>query len=912
MNGRRLFHLLNGPLLVLLLSVSGLVGAAPRQGPSLPTALPEPRPKLTLSTKEATPMVVESGGVMTYTLLLRNTGAEAAPDALLYDPFPANTTYNGDAWASAGTIIEGPAGITWTGKVPFDGSVVITFSVTTAATYTGQVINSAFLTQSAIPEALTLTAVGTVTDRPILGITKEGDPLIPGAGKPLTYTLWVRNAGWPATGLLLTVTDRLPSHTALLSLPPEAISDTLGHITWTRLVTLGLGERTPFTFSVLVESGLPSGTVLLNEGYAVTSTVGVGARGAPYTQTVLTPIFLLTKETEPDPPGSNRALVYTLTLRNDGSPATAIVVTDTVPTNVTYITGGTYLSATNTVSWTWPQLATGEKAALTYSVMVGNLPGGTPISNDRYGVTCAEGVWAAGVPLTSTIQGPILDTSFKQVDPIAMKPGGGDSTLTYTIGIRNTGQGNALDVYMRDAFTQVSFTPDQITVNPPVGVITYTRIGNLRIVEWQGDLPHHSQVTITVGPASNVFGGVEVVTNTAVISDDLTGALSVTTHILVTHDARLNVYKSGPAVVGPNEVLTYTFRVRNSAFTTDPPVWLTDTLPAEVTFLRAGDGGGLISGTGVVSWTLPPLGPGVELTRTLTVLVGDWPSGTLIVDEDFLAGCPNCAMTDTVFTPVTTTVLLRDLGESYKRVTPRVSLPGPAVVLTYTVHIVNPTGIPANGVILYDYLPWPQSTYNRDAVASAGSIISDIVHLEWTGDVDAHSREAITLSVLVDSWYRGAVTNTAVISHPSLSAPVTVTAVAWVTDEPVLRLTKRATPDPVGLGEELLYTLRLRNLGQRATGLVISDTIPANTTYVPGSATKGGVLVGDTVRWEWPEIEAGRSEEFAFRVTVAGGSLIRNETYLAGCVEGIWAYGDPVETRVRGGLIYLPLVFKGY
>ncbi len=911
---RRRAHLWRWATLpVLLFSVAGLALAAPApdRGPARLQALPAPRPKLTLSTKSVYPETVYPAGVATYTMVLRNTGATAAPNTSLWDPFPANVTYNGDAWASSGDIIAGPSGITWTGEVAFDSSVVITFSVTTDPAYTGRITNTAVVTQPDILAPITLTALCTSTDTPILDLSKEGMPLLPGAGKPLTYTLWVANEGQPAQSLPITVTDRVPSNTTLLAVGPGAITDTLGHITWTRVVTLDLGVRTAFTFSVLVDGDVASGTVLLNEGYAVTSSLpGVGAVGEPYTLTVVTPIFRLTKQTDPDPPGSNRPFVYTLTLSNRGSLATDIVVTDTVPGNVTYLSGGTYFSPTNNVSWTWPMLASYEKAVFTYSVYVGNLPGGTAIVNDHYGVSCAEGVTAPGRPLTSTVAGPSFVDSYKKVDPIAMKPGGGQSVLTYTIGILNDGAGNALDVYMRDEFTRVSFTQDQIVVDPPVGVITYTRIGNLRIVEWQGDVEHDSQVTITVGPCSNIFGGVEVVTNTAWISDDLTLPVSATTRILVTHDARLNVYKSGPAVIGPDETMTYTLWVVNSAFTTSPTVWLTDVLPVETTFVTASHGGQYISATGMVSWTLPDISTGGELSRTVTVHVGDWPSGTLIVNEDFLAGCGNCVMTDVVFQPLTTTVQIRGLGDSYKEVDPAVSFPGPAVVLTYTLHIVNSSRFQLDGVQMTDYLPWVQSTYNRDAVASSGSLISDVVHLEWTGDMAAESEVTVTMSVLVDPWYKGPVTNTAVIDHPSLSEPVTVTAVAYVTDEPVLQLGKSARPDPVRLGTELQYTLRLYNLGQVATGLVISDTVPENTSYVPGSATRGGMLVGNTVRWEWAELEAASMESFSFRVLVEDGPVVINETYLASCAEGIWAYGEPVETRVIGGRIYLPLLFK--
>lgn len=899
-------------LLALLLLGLGLVPlhASPEHASGAIHSLPEPRPKLLRSTKTAEPMVVSSPGVVTYTIVVRNTGAAPAPGTVLHDPFPPGATYNGDAWASSGTITATSTALTWTGEVGFDSSVVITFSVTTLPDYSGRLTNTAVITQPAIAAPIALTAVCTVTDLPILQIAKEGTPLLPGAGKPLTYTLHVANFGQPAVALPITVTDQVPADTTLLSVGPGGITDTLGHITWTRLITLSFGEQTAFTFSVLVDEDVPSGTVLLNEGYGVTSTLaGVGAQGRPYTLTVVTPILLLTKETDPDPPGSNRAMTHTLNLFNYGSVATGLVVTDTVPPNVTYLAGGTYLSSTGTVSWTWPSLATGEKAAFTYTVYVGNLPGGTAIVNGRYAARCAEGIAVAGRPLTSTVQGPIFDQSFKKVDPIAKKPGGGTSLITYTIGIRNTGAGNALDADLVDELWYIG-SIDQVIIDPPTGVYTFSNCGtHCDLFTWGGDVPHDSQITITLRGSSS-YAGVPIVTNTAVISDDLTPPVSATTRYLVTFAARLNVYKDGPAYIGPNELMTYTLNVVNSAFATSPTVVLTDVLPMEVSYITSSDGGVYISPTRTVSWTLPAIGTGAALARTVTVQVGNYPSGTLIINEDFLATCPNCAITEAVFLPLTTTVQIHDLGDSYKTVTPEVAYPGPAVVLTYTVHLVNPTGLDLAGVQVTDYFPWVESTYRRDAIASAGSLVSDIVHLEWVGNIGAHSSEAITLSVEVDPWYEGAVTNTAVITHPSLAAPVTVTAVAYVTAEPVLRLTKVDRPDPVPRGGGLLYTLYLRNLGQKATGLVISDTIPANTSYVPGSATRGGVLVGDTLRWEWPEMTAGAVEPFSFRVLVEGGRIIRNETYLARCAQGIWAYGEPVETRVAGGWIFLPLIYK--
>jgi uncharacterized repeat protein (TIGR01451 family) len=257
--------------------------------------------------------------------------------------------------------------------------------------------------------------------------------------------------------------------------------------------------------------------------------------------------------------------------------------------------------------------------------------------------------------------------------------------------------------------------------------------------------------------------------------------------------------------------------------------------------------------------------------------------------------------------PVTTTVQEVGLIDSYKEVTPTLAFPGSGNVFTYYLHIVNSSHLSLTGVTVYDLLPWQFSTYQRDAVASAGQIVSDIVSIRWDGDVGAFSSEIVTFTVLVDPDYQGPITNTAVISHPDLLSEVIVQAVAYITEKPVLQITKSASPDPVEKNGDLLYTIRVVNLGQQATSLVITDTVPASTDYIAG-----GELEGDQVRWETPVLKSGDSRTFVFQVTVGSGFQVVNEQYAVRCAEGVVAVGAPVITRISGGgrLVYLPLVLR--
>jgi uncharacterized repeat protein (TIGR01451 family) len=331
-----------------------------------------------------------------------------------------------------------------------------------------------------------------------------------------------------------------------------------------------------------------------------------------------------------------------------------------------------------------------------------------------------------------------------------------------------------------------------------------------------------------------------------------------------------------------------------------------------------------------ISWTLPAMATGERIEpRTFAVEVDDdLVSGTKLVNDIYRTRWYESELVTEVFgsdepitltgwfsntgVPVTTTVKEVGLIDSYKEVTPTVVSPGPGNVLTYFLHLVNSSPLTAADVHVYDYLPWEWSTYQRDAVASAGEVLSDIVSFEWTGDVGAFSSEVVTLTTLVDEDYQGPVTNTAVISHPSLMEPVEVEAVAHVTDKPILEITKRASPKTVRRGEVLEYTVYVANRGQRATDLVITDTVPVDTDYVEGS---GGTLVNDAyVRWRALELPPDATRSFRFAVTVAedSGNEIVNSLYGVRCHEGVAAAGEPVITKIKEEIrrIYLPLVLK--
>lgn len=919
----------------LLTAVLLIVSMSPLAVRADPIDPPEGYPKLSLSVKTVTPTLAATGGVtLYYRIEIQNTGAYTAAGTTLTDVFPDGTTYNGDAWSSVPTVTVTSDTLTWAGDVGFDATVVVTFGVTVDEFFSGTVRNTAIINHLDIAHPVTATAETVVTDHPILVIEKTSVPSKPGANKPLTYTIVVANMGQPMTGTI-TVTERIPLNTTALDVGGGVTSTDSTVITWTRSVTMDLWDEESFTFSVLVGDVI-SGTVISNTNYTVDSSETDVTSGEPYTVTIVDPILFLSKHVWPDPPGSNREMTYTLTLFNMGSLATGLVITDRVPDTVSYTRGGAYSSGV--VSWSLPSLDTGESAEFAFTVYISDVMG-IPIVNDDYAARCAEGVHQPGDVITSVVAGPTFET-WVVLDPIAKKPGGGGGPVTPTLFVRNLGPGNAIDAMALLEFRRISVGANDLYAIPPIGTPWPFPSGpdcgdKCVSYVWVGDLSLGDMITFTTYEGQSTIGGEEGTnyTATVVMTDGLsnmnTDPVTGTAIGKITHMAYLNVYKKAPKVIGRGQILTYTIDVWNSALSTDepPPPFLWDILPISGTTLitssisHSGTVQAVLTGTlqkTVISWTLPALGTGERMDepRTFAVRVDDdLVSGTQIVNHYQVLWYE--AEDDATFVtegrPFTTTVKEVGLIDSYKEVTPTLALPGPGNVLTYYLHIVNSSPLSLTDVMVYDYLPWQSSTYQRDAVASAGDVVSDIVSIQWTGDVDAFSSEVVTLTVLVDEDFSGPITNTTVISHPDLLDEVVVEAVAYITEKPVLEITKKASPDPVEQGGELLYAIRVVNLGQQATSLVISDTIPVNTTYITDSATSGGQLVGNAVLWEdIPVLDPGKSRSFGFRVTVEGGTEVVNDQYIVQCREGVVGVGEPVITSITsaGYPVYLPLVLR--
>jgi uncharacterized repeat protein (TIGR01451 family) len=119
---------------------------------------------------------------------------------------------------------------------------------------------------------------------------------------------------------------------------------------------------------------------------------------------------------------------------------------------------------------------------------------------------------------------------------------------------------------------------------------------------------------------------------------------------------------------------------------------------------------------------------------------------------------------------------------------------------------------------------------------------------------------------------------------------------------PALVISKVDAGVPVGPTSALEYTLTIKNEGNAlATGVVVTDLVPANTSFA--SASDGGSVVDGKVTWPVVDIAAGSSITRTFTVNIADAlknkvEAITNDGFRADASGGFYTTGSPVITSI--------------
>ena len=737
------------------------------------------------------------------------------------------------------------------------------------------------------PPSVEISAVPTLL-APVLTLSATGAPDPVAAGDIIIYTFDFMNSGnVDATGVILS--DTVPARTSFAS---ATAGGTLSGntVTWA-IGGLSAGAGGSVELQVRVDSPLPDGTTISNDVSSIESNEVPAVGGGTVSTTVTSaPLLSIVLSGAPDPVAAGGALTYTLDYGNGGNAdATGVVITDTVPldTSLVSATAGGTLSG-NSVSWAIGNLAAGAAGSVQMVVQVDNpLPNGTIITNDSAGIGSNETSPITGAAVSTTVTFvPVLSLTLNGApDPVTA---GG--TLTYTLDYSNSGNGTATGVVLSDevpaATTFVSATAggavSGTTVSWTIGSLAAGTSGTIQlVVQVDSPLPNGSTITNDTARLDSV--------ETVAVSGD---PISTT----VTSSPVLSIAKSdAPDPVAAGDPLTYTLSFTNTGNAGATGVVVTDTLPPGTSFVSATAGGTLAGGT--VTWTIGDLFAGESGSALLVVQVDSpLPDGTTITDANYsIASNETPAVSGATVTTTVTSAPLLSIVLS--------GAPDPVAAggtLTYTIDYANGGNADATGVVITDTVPLDTSLVS----ATAGGTLSGN-SVSWAiGNLAAGAAGSVQMVVQVDNPLPNGtiITNDSAGIGSNETSPITGAAVSTtVTFVPVLSLTLNGAPDPVTAGGTLTYTLDYSNSGNgTATGVVLSDEVPAATTFV--SATAGGAVSGTTVSWTIGSLAAGTSGTIQLVVQVdsplPNGSTITNDTARLDSVETVAVSGDPISTTV--------------
>ncbi len=800
--------------------------------------------------------VALAGETLLYTITYSNEGDADASAVFISDALPPRTTY---VSATGGGSFSG-ASVSWTiGSLAAGASGVVSFTVRLDATFpsgTTTIENVAVIDGAEVSAVTSAPAVTEVSAGPRIVLVKTVDLDTARPGDELIYTITYSNDG-DADATSVDIADVVPASATYVSATGAGLFDGVS-VSW-MIGTVPPGGSGSVSFTVLLDDVFAAGTTnVTNVATADSAELATVTSNQVVTVVQASPAFTLTKAVDRGAANPGDVVTYTLTYSNNGdAAATGVAISDVVPGRTTFLSASSpgQLSA-GVVTWGLGTVDSGASGSVTFSVQLDAVfPPGTNVVTNVGTIDSSEtGVVQSNEVSTNLDASPSFALT-KAVDLTRASPG---DLLSYTLSYANNGTAMASDVVILDALPARTTLVSTSTGGQLVGGDVQFDLGALTAGE--------SGVVTLVVRLDEVFpNGETVVTNraqidsvetTATPSNEVQTTVRAAPELVITKEVDL-------AVASPGDALTYTLVYSNAGDADADAGVLTDALPPRTSFVSASDGGAASSG--IVTWDVGTVAAGASTSVTLTVaLDGAFPNGATVVANGASFDADGAAVAvsniaETVVNAAPALAIIKTVDTATAR---------PGQTLTYTISYANDGDAPAASVTIDDELPARVSF-----VSATGGATESGGTLSWSlGDLDAGASGTLEVVVRLDDVFPSGSTTISNVAEVSALDATTVTsdpAVTEVAAEPIIVVVKsvdRATASP---GDELQYTLTYRNDGDGiATSMIISDTIPANTSYVSGSGA--ALFDGVTVSWTLATLSPGESGAVTFDVTLDG------------------------------------------
>jgi len=349
-----------------------------------------------------------------------------------------------------------------------------------------------------------------------------------------------------------------------------------------------------------------------------------------------------------------------------------------------------------------------------------------------------------------------------------------------------------------------------------------------------------------------------------------------------TSGASVSILKTVSNATPPDGTdVTYSLKLTNAGPDAATGVVVSDPLPAGLVCLSdSAPAGTSISGCGAtITWTVGTMANGAVLTAAITVQVNA-ASGTITNTATESQSNPNPSGQQSSSVPITPTTganvsILKTVSNA---------TPADGTDVTYSLRLTNAGPDAATGVVVSDTLPaglvcLSDSAPAGTTISGCGAIIT------WTAGTMADGAVlTATITVQVNAA-SGTITNTATESQsnpdPSgvqrSSVPINPTSAANVS---ILKTVSNATPAD---GTDVTYSLQLTNAGpDAATGVVVSDTLPAGLVCLSDTAPAGTTIsgCGATVTWSVGTMADGAvlTATITVQVNASSGTITNTAT----------------------------------
>jgi uncharacterized repeat protein (TIGR01451 family) len=457
-----------------------------------------------------------------------------------------------------------------------------------------------------------------------LSVFKNSTPNPVTAGASLTYTITVSNEG-PDDAANTQLSDPLPPGTTFQSvvIPAGWACGTVPPVGTNGTLTCTIATFPPgsadFTLNVLVDSGVPDGTVLANIATITTTTSdpNTNNNSAEADTTVSSPVptLSITKSGSPDPVVAGTNLSYTITASNNGnSPLDTATVSDTLPAGTTFVSlaspGGWSCTtpaagAAGSISCSITPMPDSTAAVFTLVVLVGSnhAAGALPNQATFFSTQGGRDTTLSGSTSTQVqISSDLNVTKGDAPDPVTA-----GSNIVYTIGVLNNGPSDAASVTLSDTLpTGTTF----VSLASPGGwSCTTPAVGAAGSISCAGSLVAGASATFTLAVMTSITLPNGTLSNTASASsasDPNNANNSATATTAVQFNPNTTTTVNAPTVTFPaNGVVTVTVSAAgvaptgNVSLIVDGGAPLTQALsPATAT-----------SSTATFTLISPPIGP---------------------------------------------------------------------------------------------------------------------------------------------------------------------------------------------------------------------------------------------------------------------------------------------------------------